>query len=395
MKLISCGNSDKYILIPIFGGIIKLIHNFLYDLNPKEELEENPLLRSIYVSIGMIFCIIPFFILKSRINNNRSLKYNKKDENSEDSEITSKKSIQLIHYDIIREQRNDKLRLILLSSVIDFFQSIIVCSFCLKCVYNLWALDIIIMSIFSYLILKNKIYNHQYLSIIMIIILGFALNIIEYFKKSDDEDKIDPLEILWKFISEVCFCFSIIIVKYNMKKNFCSIYEIGFWHGMVNFILLTLCLFIFNQTKLTIMDFKYPDNFKNYFNNFNKYDLFMAVVIIVTSFINNICIFFACDYFTAFHSLIALIISEFYPYFKIKKTTLNVIGFIIIFIILFILLIFVEILELNFCKLSKNTKKNITKRGQHDSITALDIDISYEPSEIDESDINNPINEKE
>ena len=301
-------------------------------------------------------------------------------------------SIKLIHYDIIRKQRNDKFRLIFLSSLFDFSQSIVIYSFCIKCVYNLWVLDIILMSLFSFLILKNKIYSHHYLSILMIIALGLALNIIEYFK---NENKIDALEILWKFISEVCFCFSIIIIRYNMEKNFCSIYEICIWHGIINFTLISICLLIFNKIKITIMDFKYPDNFNNYFNNFNHQDLYMAFISIIYGFIYNICVFFACDYFTAFHCLIGVIISEFYPYCKIKKTTLNIIGFIIIFIILFIFLIFIEIIELNFCKLSKNTKKNITKRGQHDSLTALDLDISYEPSEIDETfiDINdNPPN---
>ena len=158
-----------------------------------------------------------------------------------------------MYYDIYQKQRNNKYKLILLSSIFDFFQSIVTCSFCIKCVYNLWVLDIIIMSFFSFLILKNKIYIHHYLSIIMIIILGFALNIIEYFKKDDNEDKIDLSEIFWKFIAEICFCFALVINKYNMEKNFCSIYEICIWHGIVNLILLIACLLIFNKIKITIL----------------------------------------------------------------------------------------------------------------------------------------------
>ena len=390
MKIISCGNSDKNIIIPIFGGIIRFIYCFIYDLNPKEEIKENPLIVSIYTSLGMFLAIIPYFILKIRTNKPLQIKNDLSSD--QPTQTNSKLSIKLIHYDIIREKRNDKFRLIFLSSLFDFSQSILISVLCFKCIYNLWVLDIILMSLFSFLILKNKIYSHHYLSILMIIALGLALNIIEYFK---NENKIDALEILWKFISEVCFCFSIIIIRYNMEKNFCSIYEICIWHGIINFTLISICLLIFNKIKITIMDFKYPDNFNNYFNNFNHQDLYMAFISIIYGFIYNICVFFACDYFTAFHCLIGVIISEFYPYCKIKKTTLNIIGFIIIFIILFIFLIFIEIIELNFCKLSKNTKKNITKRGQHDSLTALDLDISYEPSEIDETfiDINdNPPN---
>ena len=381
MALINCGNSDKMIIVPIFGGIVRLVYLFLYDINPKEEiLRENPLIRSIYVSLGMILSILPYFIL--RIRTNESAK-RKDDNNSEEIKGKSRnKTFKLLYYDIYQKQRNNKYTLILLSSIFDFFQSIVTCSFCIKCVYNLWVLDIIIMSLFSFLILKNKIYIHHYLSIIMIIILGFALNIIEYFKKDDNEDKIDFSEIFWKFIAEICFCFALIIIKYNMEKNFCSIYEICIWHGFVNLILLIVCLLIFNKIKITILDFKYPDNFQYYKNNFNFNDLLMAFIIIGYSFIYNICIFFACDYFTAFHTLIGLIISEFYPYFKVKEKTLNIIGFIIIFIILVIFLIFIEIIELNFYGLSENTKKNITKRGRIDSESTL-IRYSYNDYEID------------
>ena len=363
MALINCGNSDKMIIVPIFGGIVRLVYLFLYDINPKEEiLNENPLIRGIYIALGMILSFLLYII--QRIRTNKSI--NRKDDIN--SELIkgkgTKKSFKLLHYDIYAKQRKNKYKLIFLSSIFDFLQTITV-SFSYKCVYNLWVFNIIIMPFFSFLILKNKIYIHHYLSIIMIIFLGFVLNIVEYFKKDDNEDKIDLSEIFWKFISEICFCFALIIIKYNMEKNFCSIYEICIWHGIVNLILLIACLLIFNKIKITILDFKYPDNFQNYKNNFNFNDLLMAFIIIGYSFIYNICIFFACDYFTAFHTLIGLIISEFYPYFKVKEKTLNIIGFIIIFLILVIFLIFIEIIELNCYGLSENTKKKYNKKRQN------------------------------
>ena len=116
----------------------------------------------------------------------------------------SKFNIELIHYNIYEKQRFLKYKLILLSSIFDFSQSLINILFCTKCVYNLWVLDIIILTFFSFLILKSKIYNHQYLSIIMIIIFGFGLNIIEYFK-INDKDKIIVSEILWKLVTEISF----------------------------------------------------------------------------------------------------------------------------------------------------------------------------------------------
>ena len=55
MPLISLGKLDKKIIIPIIGGIAKLVYRFLYDLNEKgKNLNENPLIRGIYAAFGMV-----------------------------------------------------------------------------------------------------------------------------------------------------------------------------------------------------------------------------------------------------------------------------------------------------------------------------------------------------
>jgi hypothetical protein len=87
--------------------------------------------------------------------------------------------------------------------------------------------------------------------------------------------------------------------------------------------------------------------------------------------------------FYFFSYFIGLIIGEFYPYFKVKEKTLNIIGFIIIFLILVVFLIFIEIIELNCYGLSENTKKNITRRGRYDSELALNLYLSDENSDIE------------
>ena len=65
MKFIKCGKFDKKFLIPIVGGIIRLIIKFFEKNNPKYEiLLQNPFLISIYTTIGMILAFIPYLILK-------------------------------------------------------------------------------------------------------------------------------------------------------------------------------------------------------------------------------------------------------------------------------------------------------------------------------------------
>ena len=73
--------------------------------------------------------------------------------------------------------------------------------------------------------LKTKLYRHQYISIISIIILGIFLNINEAFK-TDTKNTSGAFEITMIFVSEICFSLLIVIEKYNMEKNYCSPYQI-------------------------------------------------------------------------------------------------------------------------------------------------------------------------
>ena len=128
-------------------------------------------------------------------------------------------------------------------------------------IYNFWFFEIILISIFSSLFLKIKIYKHQYISMILILLLGFGLNVIEYFKADDEKHKLDLLGIIIMFLSEIFFCLYSIISKHNMEKNFCSPYEILMWAGVIGIILNVITLIIINVKEYTIADIKYPNNF--------------------------------------------------------------------------------------------------------------------------------------
>ena len=58
MRFINFGHLDIKFLIPITGGIVRLIYKYVIVLNDKyEALECNPLLISIYAYIGMILSV--------------------------------------------------------------------------------------------------------------------------------------------------------------------------------------------------------------------------------------------------------------------------------------------------------------------------------------------------
>ena len=95
--------------------------------------------------------------------------------------------------------QGSKYKLIILSAIFDFLQTLLVYIFCMNCIYNLWIFDILFISLFSYWLLRTKLYKHQYFSMIIILILGLVLNIVEYYK-SETNNEFDFIEILMKFL---------------------------------------------------------------------------------------------------------------------------------------------------------------------------------------------------
>ena len=380
MKCINFGDVNKRLLIPIFGGIIRLIYIFLVHRNPKYEIAtKNPFILNIYTSVGMIFSFIPYLILKYRSKT--------KSISSNASQIQSKLNIEFIHSDLYEEieiDQSKKYKLIIYSSIFDFLQVLLLTIFCIYCNYNLWIFDILFMSLFSNLILKTKLYKHQYFSMIIIIILGFILNIIKYFNLGDTNNKVDPFELSMKLLSEICLSLSMVIVKYNMEKTYCSPYEICIWEGLIGLILNIIILVIVNQLRVTISGIEYPNNFYELFDNYDINDLIICFVELIMNAIYNMVIFVTCDFFTPFHILITSIIKEFYSYLQTDgNLVLNILGICILIFIAFMFLVFVEIIELNFWNISYNTKKNIELRSLTDSSIEnnYNININDEKSE--------------
>ena len=272
MSIISLGKVNAKILIPILGGLIRLAYKYVINLNPKYDiLLENPFIFCFYTSMGMMLAFIPLIILKIK---------SKKEINNNENDIKLKKAkksksvIKLQYYDIYERKKWHKYKLIIIATLLDFIETLLSYAFCYNCIYNLWIFDILFNSFFSYLILKTKIYKHQYFSMSIIILLGFCLNVIEFFK-SEGNNEIKPIEIIVKLITEILYCLNIVTNKYNMETSFCNAYEICMWEGLLDAILVLIVLLIFNKIGITIQETKYPDNFYEYKNNFDKNDAFL------------------------------------------------------------------------------------------------------------------------
>ena len=160
MKCINFGKFDKKLLIPVVGGLIVLCYKYIVKYNPKYGiLTENPFLWNIYVAFGMILAFIPYLIIKCRTKNSS--------DSSNKSINRSKLLIKLrVDDDIFKKKKFARIRFIFYSTIFDFAQTLLYTFFALNNSFNLWNFDIILFSIFSYLIFKTKIYRHQYISII-------------------------------------------------------------------------------------------------------------------------------------------------------------------------------------------------------------------------------------
>mgnify|MGYP007101886533 FL=1 len=151
MALINIGKVNRKFLIPIFAGLSRLILRFILNNNSKYKIAaKNPFLLSIYTAIGMILAFIPYLILKYR--SKKAIIYSK------DLPNKSKLNVQFVHYDIFKKTRFNKYRLIAISTFFDFIATLMVYAFSMKCVYNLWIFDIIFINLFSYFLLKTKLY---------------------------------------------------------------------------------------------------------------------------------------------------------------------------------------------------------------------------------------------
>ena len=220
---ISFGKLDKNILYPIAAGILKF--NFKIIL-PHTHLIDHPLILSVCSSLGMSLSLFLLLIYKWR---SRSKLNRYKTDNNKNNEPTKKKTleIELEYNNQYKELTTDKFRFIFLSAILDFILTIMVYCFCINFKLNLWMFDILFICMFSHVILKSKLYKHQYLCLMIIVILGIIINIDLYFYQN--EIKTDIIEVVIKYFSEVIFSLCVVLNKFTIEKKFASPYEICFF----------------------------------------------------------------------------------------------------------------------------------------------------------------------
>ena len=135
-----------------------------------------------------------------------------------------------------------------------------------------------------------------------------------------------------------------------MEKKFCTVYEIIFYDGLIELILIGIYS-IFNYYFFKL------DNFEEYFNNVNfiYIEIFVILGLIITQLGLSLFALFINKNNTPCHIFIMYVFGKFAYY--LDFSTNSIVKIICFLFILFMSLIFCEIIELNCFGLSENTKK--------------------------------------
>ncbi len=397
---------DKKILLPITAGLLYIPFTILSECT---EIAYHSIIFSLSSSIGMTLSIIPLLISrynmrKAMANKHSNSKSSKSSKKTNDKNQRKKLNVTLIYNKSIIPLKKNKFLFIFLSSLSDFVQTIIASTtYNYEINLNLWLLDIIFLSILSYIILKTKLFRHQTISMILIIIFGVILDYC-FGNFSNIFDNI--LFLLLRILCEFNYSLCQVINKYCMEFKFSPPYEVCLFIGIYTSIFYLICLIIStflpcNFDFCYIIDEKnnekYFDNFWVYVSKINRKELLLVLALIFTLFLMNIFIILTIKYYTPFHFVIILIIG------KIAMITENfffgielydIIKIISLIIILIGLLVYVEVIILNFCGIQKNTKENIEKRCELDIIYPEQYLNKEGYSSNDDGDINSENNNK-
>jgi len=153
-----------------------------------------------------------------------------------------------------------------------------------------------------------------------------------------------------------------------MKYKYISPYKINYMIGMINLPIIIIIYIIISFTPLGVKDnVYYYDSIFDLFKNFGNLNVINIILIITLPFTYGIILLLTNKIiydFTIYHIYITSLIENFIAnIFKDSEFTEKIFLILTFFIELIMILIFLEIIELNFCGLNENLKRNINKRS--------------------------------
>ena len=374
---INLGKTNRYIFLILIEPLLSFASDII-EKKSKFFTQKNlvTFIYSISVSLGYSLSFILFIIYKIR---------NKRKNNNANQLIIRQTNINKISW-------KKKMLWVLLLSIISFID-ILLFSFILfkfDNYLNFWPFYIIFLSIFSFLILKNKLYKHHFISIITITILILLNNILSN-NLTIDSIKENYIFYLLGIVNMIFYSLELVLYKYCMLIKYIKSYEILFFGGLIILALSIISLII-------AIKIGYIDNFRNYYENIDKIEVIIFISLSLINFIYGILLLIIIDIFSPFYILLADKVENLiYFFYTLNENDLSFTLFYIVFLIIYIfmVLVFIELIELNFLGLSKMTKRNIELRARFESLESNEYDINDTSDSILEGYIIHDENEVE
>ena len=390
-RCISCGKCNKKYSLLILGVILILgvligvmfgFSSYAKSVNINDKILLNFMTYALFVNLGESLMIIPELILKREIsldnyNSNtkqvtiidkRSYKYifNKK------INFSLKENIYFYSAGILKLFL-DTFHIVYQVKIDDFTDESI--DFIKMMTYS-FQFELLFLFLLSKIMYNTQFYKHQYISIIILTLLGLAKFIV---KNSGNMEK-----FFLRFFIHIGYSFfkSLITVyiKGLMEYKYFSPYKACYKFGIVNVIIMTILNIGASFFPCDSFSCQVTFNKKRYFANilaiFSIPGLFMFIIFILKA-ITLVLEYNIILNFTVFHSFLIIQLTQFLEASSIKMMgdskaylAITLINFVLS---IFLIFLFLEIIEINIFKISHNTKTNIEMRGINDSTVLLTI----------------------
>ena len=229
------------------------------------------------------------------------------------------------------------------------------------------SIELIFITIISFLLLKYKYFIHHIISIIIFIFISFFIDLI-----LDNFPDLFGRGALYIFIS-----FIVVVIdagdygyqKYMMDVQFHPYWAVSLTLGIVNFIIfgsiIIACLHKGKEESFKEKNAMFM-SFYTYFDNVSVGTIIVKHILnLILNFVLNLLRSLTILYFTPDYILISFTISRIINIVMERKAYVCLVLFVLQFITL---MFYLEIFEFNFCGLNKNTKRNIAERVQKEML---------------------------
>ena len=230
-------------------------------------------------------------------------------------------------------------------------------------------MDILFLLIFFRVFHKILFYKHQYISLIIIILTGLArfFRVFEYFFHEEGKE-FGIITLGFIILLPLIDSVKIYIIQKYMKYNYYSPYFILFLIGVTYLIISLIILIIFKNINCSTEICKSLSEINIASNKVVNYILIILYSLFYG--LEHFIKFYTMYAFSAFHYILISTFGEIiqfgYKMILNFDTTDLIVNLVTYSVEIFAVLVFIETIELNFCGLNMNLKKNIIFRADNE-----------------------------